>query len=112
MGVPAVGTVVLVRFPFSDLSETKLRPAVVVADADRGDVVLCQITSRPYGDVHAERLTPQDFATGRLPVESFARPAKLFTAQQGLIVSHVGMLTDDARRRVIGAVVRRLQPGL
>jgi hypothetical protein len=47
---PAKGAIVLVRFPFSDLSRTKLRPAVVLADAGRGDRVLCQVTSKPYGD--------------------------------------------------------------
>ena len=45
--VPKRGAVVLVRFPFSDLSETKLRPAVLLADAERGDWVLCQVTSKP-----------------------------------------------------------------
>ncbi len=47
MGVLTVGAVVLVHFPFSDLSQTKLRPAVVLADAGRSDWVLCQITSKP-----------------------------------------------------------------
>jgi hypothetical protein len=36
---PAVGKVILVPFPFSDLSQSKLRPAVVLADAGRGDRV-------------------------------------------------------------------------
>lgn len=46
---PAVGKVILVPFPSSDLSQSKLRPAVVLADAGRGDWVLCQVTSNPYG---------------------------------------------------------------
>jgi mRNA interferase MazF len=46
----AAGEVVLVLFPFSDLSQSKVRPAVCLADAGRGDRVLCQITSNPYGD--------------------------------------------------------------
>ena len=50
MGVPAVGAVVLVRFPFSDLSQSKLRPAVVLANAGRGDQILCQVTSKPFGE--------------------------------------------------------------
>jgi mRNA interferase MazF len=37
MVAPATGAVVLVRFPFSDLSEAKLRPAVLLADAERGN---------------------------------------------------------------------------
>ncbi len=50
MVTPAVGEVVLVRFPFSDLSQSKIRPAVCLADAGRGDWGLCQITSNAYGD--------------------------------------------------------------
>lgn len=53
MVAPTVGTVVLVPFPFSDLSHSKVRPAVCLADANRGDWVLCQITSNPYGDFPA-----------------------------------------------------------
>lgn len=50
MVTPTGGEVVLVPFPFSDLSQSKVRPAVCLADAGRGDWVLCQITSNPYGD--------------------------------------------------------------
>ncbi len=45
MVVPSAGSVVLVPFPFSDLSQSKLRPAVVLADAGRGDWIPCQLTS-------------------------------------------------------------------
>jgi mRNA interferase MazF len=57
---------VLVRFPFSDLSQTKVRPAVVLADAGRGDCILCQITSKPYGDASSIELTNAAFASGSL----------------------------------------------
>jgi mRNA interferase MazF len=50
---PTAGAVVLVKFPFSDLSRSKLRPAVVLADVGRGDRVLCQVTSKQYGDSSA-----------------------------------------------------------
>jgi mRNA interferase MazF len=66
MVTPAAGTVVLVSFPFSDLSQAKLRPAVVLADAGRGDWILCQITSNPYGDARAIALTDVSFAAGSL----------------------------------------------
>ncbi len=45
MVAPSVGAVVLVPFPFSDLSASKLRPAIVLDEAGRGDWVLCQVTS-------------------------------------------------------------------
>ncbi|MGB7413631.1 MAG: hypothetical protein WA902_05430 [Thermosynechococcaceae cyanobacterium] len=43
MVTPTTGAVVLIPFPFSDLSDSKLRPAVVLAAAGKGDWVLCQI---------------------------------------------------------------------
>ena len=76
----AAGKVVLVPFPFSDLSQSKLRPAVVLADAGRNDWILCQITSKPYGAPHAIVLRDESFSAGGLQIESFARPGKLFTA--------------------------------
>ena len=57
----SAGEVVLVPFPFSDLSQSKLRSAVCLADAGRGDWVLCQVTSSPYGDPLAVPLDAADF---------------------------------------------------
>ncbi len=110
MVVPSVGSVVLVPFPFSDLSQSKLRPAVVLADAGRGDWILCQLTSSPYSDASAVKLTNSDFQKGSLRVVSYARPGKLFTASQELLVSEVGVLGDRAFDRVPGAVVGVLRP--
>ena len=89
MVTPTAGEIILVPFPFSDLSQSKLRPAVCLADAGRGDWVLCQITSSPYGDPAAVLLDASDFASGGLLMASFARPGKLFTAHAGLIVRDV-----------------------
>lgn len=62
MGTPPAGAVVLVRFPFSDLSQTKLRPAAVLADAGRDDWILCQVTSKPYGHTQVIKLEDTDFS--------------------------------------------------
>ncbi|WP_040667032.1 type II toxin-antitoxin system PemK/MazF family toxin [Nitrolancea hollandica] len=105
MGAPAAGTVVLVPFPFSDLSQAKLRPALVLVDAGRDDWILCQITSSPYADPRAIQLTDDDFLRGSLRTISYVRPGKLFTANRDLIVAQVGTLTDDAFRRVLDAIV-------
>lgn len=107
---PTAGQVVLVPFSFSDLSQSKVRPAVYLADAGRGDWVLCQITSSPYGDSTAEPLKDSDFASGALLVASFARPGKLFTAHSALMVRSVGVLSRGAFGRVLSAVVKLLQP--
>lgn len=104
MVTPSAGSVILVRFPFSDLSQSKLRPAVVLVHADRGDWILCQITSKPYGDARAVQITDADFATGGLRVVSYARPAKLFTAHESLFSAEAGKLRAEAFRRVRQAV--------
>jgi mRNA interferase MazF len=107
---PTTGEVVLVPFPFSNLAQSKVRPAVCLADAGRGDWVLCQITSSPYGDPAAVPLDAVDFASGGLLVASFARTGKLFTAHSGLMVRSVGHLADAAFQRVLDAVVSLLRP--
>jgi len=109
MVAPPAGAVVLVRFPFSDLSQTKLRPAVVLAGAGRGDWVLCQVTSKPYGDTSAIKLDDAAFATGSLRVTSYARPGKLFTANRDLIVAQVATLKPARLTQIVDAVVNLLR---
>jgi len=74
------GTVVLVTFPFSDLKGQKVRPALVLACAEFDNLILCQITSKTYTSKITIKLTNHDFESGNLPVTSYVRPDKLFTA--------------------------------
>jgi mRNA interferase MazF len=112
MVTPAARAVVLVPFPFSDLSQAKLRPAVALAAAGRGDWILCQITSNPYGDTQAIALDAESLATGVLRVVSYARPGKLFTANRHLMVSQVGTLKAEPFKQIIEAVVAILHTAL
>ncbi|MBW4061959.1 type II toxin-antitoxin system PemK/MazF family toxin [Candidatus Saccharibacteria bacterium] len=80
-----VGQVVTSAFPFSDLTTQKLRPALVVAIGDFEDIILCQITSKTYSSSNPIKLTAADFVEGSLPVDSFIRPDKLFTADQSIV---------------------------
>jgi mRNA interferase MazF len=112
MVTPSAGAVVLVPFPFSDLSQSKLRPAIVLADAGKGDWVLCQITSNSYSDPRAIELTSSSFNSGSLHKVSYARPAKLFTANRSLLVAKAGMLTEDSLKQIINAVIELLREGI
>ena len=112
MVAPAIGQVVLVPFPFSDLAGAKLRPAVVLADAGRDDWVLCQVTSKPYSDPHAIQLVETDFRSGSLQITSYARPGKLFTANSSLMVSQVGRLKMERARDIVEAIVSLLRMGI
>ncbi len=52
------GDVVVVPFPFSDLTQTKRRPALVLAQLEGNDRILCQITSKHIRDPYAIELKP------------------------------------------------------
>ncbi len=112
MVTPAAGAVVLIPFPFSDLSQAKLRPAVVLASAGRGDWILCQITSRPYADPWAVMLDDASFLVGSLQLTSYARPGKLFTAHHDLMIAEVGRLKASALRKIVETAVTILRSGL
>ena len=104
MTTPAVGSVVLVRFPFSDLSDAKLRPAFILADVGQNDFLLCQITSKQYEDSTALELTDIHFKQGSLQRKSFIRPEKLFTANEILIDREIGLLEVDYWKTVVRAI--------
>ncbi len=112
MATPSAGAVVVVRFPFSDLTNSKLRPAVVSADAGKNDWVLCQITSKTYADPSAIEIKDADFASGSLNRTSYARPGKLFTANEKLIVFQIGLLKKDAFEQILNTVITLLRSGL
>ena len=110
MGPPSIGAIVLVPFPFTDLSQSKIRPAVCLASVGRGDWIFCQITSQAYGDPRSVPLASTDFVNGGLRIASWARPGKLFTANGSLCIREVGTLTDSALDRIVDGIVDLLRP--
>ena len=112
MVTPAIGAVVLIPFPFSDLSQAKERPALVIVDAGRGYWILCQITSNPYGDPLAIAIEEKDFAGGSLQRRSYARPGKLFTANRSLMLQDVGQLYAEAFEPIATAIMQLVQRSL
>jgi len=111
MGTLAAGQVVVLPFPFSDLSQKKLRPALLLADAGRGDWIACQITSNPYADTRAIMLTDSAFFEGGLRRKSYLRPGKLFTCHESLPVGAVGLLNKAALQLARTSVVQMIQGG-
>jgi mRNA interferase MazF len=110
MGASSIASIVMIPFPFSDLSASKLRPAVVLANAEKGDWTLCMVTSNPYTDAKAVKIVPRDFVWGELNRVSYVRPLKLFTAHESLMVRVVGQLRKESFDRILDAVVRSLRP--
>lgn len=97
------GDVVVPPFPFSDLSQPKRRPALVVAEAGGDELLLCQITSQAARDRHAVPLDAADFQSGSLNKQSHVRPNRIFTADAGIIAYSAGHL----RTATTGEVVER-----
>jgi mRNA interferase MazF len=98
-----------VQCPFSDLSASKLRPALVLADPGNGDWILCQITSKIYADNKAIELKDNDFSQGGLKLVSYARPGKLFTASFSLMKSQTGLIKKEKFDLVITGVIKLLR---
>lgn len=105
MGILAAGQVVVLPFPYSDLTGHKLRPVLLLASVEHGDWVICQITSNPFSDPLAIPLTQASFTSGGLQHTSYVRPSKLFTAHMSLIAAHAGTLKDDVLDAIRESVI-------
>ena len=94
MGKPLIGEVVVLPFPQTNLQAGKRRPALVLADLPGDDLILCQITSQARHDDFSVSLTVEDFTRGRLTLDSFIRPNRLFTVESSVILYAVGKIKD------------------
>ncbi|MCK4670475.1 MAG: type II toxin-antitoxin system PemK/MazF family toxin [Nanoarchaeota archaeon] len=103
------GDVVVIPFLFSDLSASRKRPALVVADLQGYDYILCQITSQARKDKYSVILYNNDFAGGNLNVVSLIRPNRLFTADKSLIERKAGSLKKKKVNKIINDICGILQ---
>jgi len=105
MGKFIKGDVVVVPFPFSDLSQSKRRPALVLANLDGDDIILSQITSQSIYDSHAVKILENDFDDGTLNKPSNIRPNKIFTADEGIILYKTGHISEGKIQEVTAKIV-------
>ena len=113
MGTLERASIVVVPFPYSDLSGVKLRPAIILAAAGRKDWLLCQVTSNPYSDPDAIPITNKTLREGVLDAAvSYARPLKMFTANESVIVKQVAILRDDKFKSLLLATIAALRKNL
>ncbi len=105
MGRFVKGDVVVLPFPFSDLSQAKRRPALVIADLEGDDRILCQITSQQFRDRHAVQIEDADFEDGSLKKVSNVRPNRIFTADSNIILYRAGHLKTDKINRITEIII-------
>lgn len=99
------GSVVLVNFPFTDLSQTKLRPAVVLwVDPTGNDIVICAITSQKINDLGEGEFLIQvsdpEFSQTGLRVSSKVKSTRVATLTRQLIVRKLGDLGTQQIQRL------------
>ena len=99
------GEVVVVPFPFSNLTQAKRRPALIIAGLEGDDLILCQITSQRITDRYAIEINDNDFETGGLKQTSNVRPNRIFTADSHLVLYRVGNLKIEKLNEVIERAV-------
>ena len=105
MGEFVKGDVVVMPFPFSDLSSSKRRPALVLAKASENDLILAQITSRSFYDHYAVEIDSSSFESGGLKVPSNVRANKIFTAENGIILYKAGKLTTEKLKESVNSII-------
>lgn len=103
------GDIVLVPFPFTDLSAAKSRPALVLSlrehNASSADAMLCGITSNLANSSHSVLVGDSELELGRLPKPSRIKVDKVVTLQQSLIRKRVGRVNA----RTMALVMREFE---
>ena len=101
------GQVVLVPFPWTDLSGAKLRPAVVVSgswyNTSRRDCILVALSSQIPKKLDRDmvRIDGPDLKSAGLPLPSVVKAGKVFTVDQARIVKPLGQLTKTSLDQVL-----------
>ena len=99
-----VGDIVLTHFPFTDLSQAKLRPAVVLADVGMSDWILCEITTSPLARAREIAIDANDLQVGILRSGSKARTDRLATLNESVFGRTIARLTDAKHDEIANAV--------
>jgi mRNA interferase MazF len=97
--------IVLVPFPFSDLSSMKKRPVLIVSNNGYNenfkDVVVCVITSNQFVDLYSIPISDHDLELGILPEPSVIKSHKLFTIQKDQILKKFSTLSVQCFDKVL-----------
>ena len=104
-------SIILMPFPYTDLSGAKKRPSLVVSSSDfnsrNDDVICCLITSNPEGSQHSIRINNKDMENGYLEFDSKVKPYRIFTINKKLIYKVLGRL-NSVKSRLIAEEINKI----
>lgn len=100
------GDVVLLPFPFTDLTTAKQRPAVVISPEryhkSHADLIVLALTSHVAGrDAHDYLLSPEEQRAAGLPKPSLVKIGKVLTLEETLVRKKLGALPAESIRRLL-----------
>ena len=105
--------IVLVPFPYSDLSSTKHRPVLIVSNNDYNqkfhDVLVCVITSNLHQDKYSIELEHGDLEMGVLPESSVVKAHKLFTSHQDKIIKKFSLVKSEFFEKVADKITHLIE---
>lgn len=107
-----VGSIYKVPYPFTDLSETKIRPALALTVADeRGDAYFAFITTKSYANIDFFYLEESDYCDGQaLPRKSCLTLNKMILLNISIIQEEVARLTQPMMKKVARSQVKHALP--
>jgi len=94
------GEVIVLPFPYTDLSAAKKRPALVIANLKGENIILAQITTVERKDEDSIALSKEDFASGFLKQNSFIMPSIISTAESSKVAYKIGKLKQEKVKEV------------
>jgi mRNA interferase MazF len=102
------GDVVIVDFPYTDQTDCKRRPAVIILVPPGNNVVIVQITSHNRGP-YPVPLTQADLVTGTLTQQSYIQPDVIVTINESIIHGKAGSVKQKKMDEVINKIVDLLK---
>lgn len=103
------GDVVVALFPYSDFTQLKQRPALVLVVLPGEDLILCEITSQRVRNQYAISVSNADFTTGSLREDSNIRSEKITTIDRRLVRYKVGSLKPEKVSEVIRKIIEIIE---
>ena len=99
------GSIVLVDFSYSNLKETKFRPALVISSSEYNessiDVVVLRVTSRARDRKWESEILKNDLAEGTLDIEpSYVKVDSLYTVEKKIIRKVVARLKEEKIKEI------------
>lgn len=98
------GDIVLVRFPFSDYSTTKLRPALIISTDNEKDICVAFISSVVPAELEKTDVLltedDDDFSQTKLKKDSVFKMNKIATLDKSIILGRLGTVSEKLQKRL------------